>query len=836
MSHPPVSNSGPHKVSPDGITTAGAPCERTTVKESRNMHPTPSPSTQPHTTRAAGHKQQPATSLRLVLLLLIAAMFAAGLVVAAPVAAAPDRADAAMSYNPACAGHASDDYGFLDVPAGHTHRVAINCLAHHGVSLGTGDGTVYSPSHTVLRWQMALFMTRAAKVAGVVLPTPADQGFTDLGGKSQSTKDAINQLVAAGLSNGHTATEFKPDDTVTRAQMALFILHLLDKAGEHVTIAGDGTINLVSAGGTPVQVDDFFGDTENVSREVHFAASALFELGVANGTSPGVFAPERPVLRGQMAAFITRALAFTSAQPRADAPKAPGTASVKIAVPTTPPSGSCAYAIPAGPYAWEHCAWREHLEDRDHNSVVTDEEAKTLAEKIWAEVDTPGKPSAPPSMEIVPSGTECASVDVVGCYIPSDHHIRRLDAFNRVFLHELAHALIADSTDMDVCRTAANYNQCVHGDLFRCVANHLYVTYADLADAGVCGTAVDLGASNYVTWRTASRSEVDPLTLDTTSFEWAILRATEVDSSEVKFPWNVTLQVRCRDNEELDVYLHTRNTHLAGLEDRTSPYRGKIPVSYRFGNRTGVVSEHWSRSTNVEMNEYAFLSDGRFPQFFNLLFSSEGEEIVFRVFDSSDLELGTFTFVSYGADNNLRPVIEACGYDVNVANLEVYPRWKHRRSTDVDIYTYEVTDYSSASLPAIRHTRRRPFQHDQAWITVQCRNQSTLEAYFRIETGRIDQIEDLSSPHFGLISVTYRIGDDSGVISQHWLPSEDSVNRSVFAPADAVQQFVDKLLASEGEEIVFKVWNEGNTEFGSFFFVSLAVEESVHGVLEACGR
>ena len=616
------------------------------------MHPTPSPSTQPHTTRPAGHKQPPATSLRVATLLLIAAMFAAGLVVAAPVAAAPDRADAAMSYNPACAGHASDDYGFLDVSAGHAHRVAINCLAHHGVSLGTGDGTVYSPSHTVLRWQMALFMTRAAKVAGVVLPTPADQGFTDLGGKSLSTKDAINQLVAAGLSNGHTATEFKPDDTVTRAQMALFILHLLDKAGEHVTIAGDGTINLVSAGGTPVQVDDFFGDTENVSREVHFAASALFELGVANGTSPGVFAPERPVLRGQMAAFITRALAFTIAQPRADAPKAP--TKTVISVPQAVPEGLCAYAIPSGVYAWEQCIWRDYRENLDFNQVVSDAEARALAKKIWAEVETPGKPESPPTMAIVPAGSQCAMVDTIGCYISPDHHIRRLDSFKEVLLHELAHALIANSPQVKACDFAADYNACVHGDLFRCVANHLYMEYANLPDAGVCGIATRSASSNYQTWQLVVSQEEDPLTLEKSE---TLIAALEASSHNRRFPYAddpARLLVLCLDGDELGVLFAVDSGYLSAHFIRDT-----IDVQYRFVNRTGVIAQQWEELSG---NKAAYMPHFHFSEFAENIRASEGEEIVMRVWQYNSTEFGTFHFTSHGVAHNVEPVLKACGY------------------------------------------------------------------------------------------------------------------------------------------------------------------------------
>ena len=61
---------------------------------------------------------------------------------------------------------------------------------------------------------------------------------------------------------------------------------------------------------------DYFADSRRSQNRVHdSAASALYELGVAKGTGMGYFSPADTVSRGAMAAFITRALAHTSARP-----------------------------------------------------------------------------------------------------------------------------------------------------------------------------------------------------------------------------------------------------------------------------------------------------------------------------------------------------------------------------------------------------------------------------------------------------------------------------------------------------------------------------------------
>jgi hypothetical protein len=84
---------------------------------------------------------------------------------------------------------AAVDQGFGDVaefPA--TARTAIDQLAMLGVAEGTSP-TTFSPGAHTLRWHMALFLTRALAVAGVLPPgvkpihvTPAEHAYLDFGG------------------------------------------------------------------------------------------------------------------------------------------------------------------------------------------------------------------------------------------------------------------------------------------------------------------------------------------------------------------------------------------------------------------------------------------------------------------------------------------------------------------------------------------------------------------------------------------------------------------------------------------------------------------------------
>lgn len=212
---------------------------------------------------------------------LVASLLAVGAHPAGAVEAVADHATPVT----ACVGDATEDWMFDDVSQGHFFRGAINCLAYYGVTIGYGDST-FRPSQDISRFEMVLFMERSARIAGA---NPAD---------------VVQDFATTG------------SDPVNRADMALLIARLLASATDNdsrvnVVLRSDG---IFTVGGT--EPDDAFIDSRRSQPLTKdSAASALFELGVAQGTGGGNFSPEAPVTRGEMAAFITRALAHTTARP-----------------------------------------------------------------------------------------------------------------------------------------------------------------------------------------------------------------------------------------------------------------------------------------------------------------------------------------------------------------------------------------------------------------------------------------------------------------------------------------------------------------------------------------
>ena len=190
--------------------------------------------------------------------------------------AAPVSAGASLS--PA----ASD--GFSDVPASDVFYADIVWLAASGITKGCNPpaNTKFCPSAPVTRAQMATFLVRALGLKA------GKESFKDTKGNVHAAD--IAALAAAGITKGCNPPKndrFCPDQPVTRAQMATFLARAL---------------NLKSA-------KSGFSDTKG---NVHAAdIAALAAAGITKGCNPPKndrFCPDDRVSRGQMAAFLRRAL------------------------------------------------------------------------------------------------------------------------------------------------------------------------------------------------------------------------------------------------------------------------------------------------------------------------------------------------------------------------------------------------------------------------------------------------------------------------------------------------------------------------------------------------
>jgi spore germination protein YaaH len=154
----------------------------------------------------------------------------------------------------------------------------IAWLFDAGISSGCGGGR-FCPDAGVRRGEMASFLVRA-----LGLPPTTTDFFTD--DETSIHEHDINRLAAAGITRGCATGRFCPTGTVRRDEMASFLVRALTLP--------------------PGTIDQFTDDDGN---QHEGSIDRLAAAGIAGGCATGRYCPAATVTRGQMAAFLYRALA-----------------------------------------------------------------------------------------------------------------------------------------------------------------------------------------------------------------------------------------------------------------------------------------------------------------------------------------------------------------------------------------------------------------------------------------------------------------------------------------------------------------------------------------------
>jgi hypothetical protein len=176
---------------------------------------------------------------------------------------------------------------FADVPSSSPFHNDIISIATAGITGGCG-GSNYCPTSPVRRDQMAVFLLKSEH--GSAYTPPACTGiFADVPCPGPFT-DWVEQLAAEEVTGGCGGANYCPDSSVTRAQMAIFLLK---------TSQGSSY--------TPPPAVGIFGDVPVGSFGADFIED-LYNKGITGGCqlSPLLYCPGNAVLRQQMATFLVR--------------------------------------------------------------------------------------------------------------------------------------------------------------------------------------------------------------------------------------------------------------------------------------------------------------------------------------------------------------------------------------------------------------------------------------------------------------------------------------------------------------------------------------------------
>lgn len=202
----------------------------------------------------------------------------------------------ASAPNATANGHCTDEYDIMCYPDGDGSEMTYSCPDPAGeLRLDCNSDDYFNPdpepgSYLADHWNVAnsafLHTGTAPRPPKLVEAVPV--GFDDVDAKSAFAAD-VSWLAEEGITKGCNPPAndlFCPDATVTRGQMAAFLVRALGLKG--------------SGAGNPFVDDDgsgFEGDIE-----------VLAAARITSGCGNAIFCPDAEITRAQMAAFLSRAL------------------------------------------------------------------------------------------------------------------------------------------------------------------------------------------------------------------------------------------------------------------------------------------------------------------------------------------------------------------------------------------------------------------------------------------------------------------------------------------------------------------------------------------------
>mgnify|MGYP004614726211 CR=1 FL=1 len=127
---------------------------------------------------------------------------------------------------------------FSDVQGSDWYATAVNTLASLGIIRGVGDG-IFDPNRSITRAEFATIALRFAdKTAGGTNP------FTDVASNDWYYSAVLN-AVGFGWITGYSDGTFRPNASITRAEVATIVNRMLDRNADHDFVNGNATASFV---------------------------------------------------------------------------------------------------------------------------------------------------------------------------------------------------------------------------------------------------------------------------------------------------------------------------------------------------------------------------------------------------------------------------------------------------------------------------------------------------------------------------------------------------------------------------------------------------------------
>jgi hypothetical protein len=189
---------------------------------------------------------------------------------------------------------------FADVPATHWAAEDIQLLSNKLIVSGVSE-TEFQPTRNITRAEFAALVVRSLGLAtgdaAAAEEGAEEEGFSDVVGSAWYA-DAVAAASEAGLIAGYPDGTFRPNQTITRAELASLVVRALNFAGNESEL-------------TAAEQADILGEFKDVDQVGTWARGELavaVQAGIVLGVGADTLAPNKTATRAEATAMLARYL------------------------------------------------------------------------------------------------------------------------------------------------------------------------------------------------------------------------------------------------------------------------------------------------------------------------------------------------------------------------------------------------------------------------------------------------------------------------------------------------------------------------------------------------
>ncbi|MNI09054.1 Endoglucanase precursor [compost metagenome] len=174
----------------------------------------------------------------------------------------------------------------------HWSKSIVSQLAAKNI-IDSSYGSTFKPEQKITRAEFAVMLSRGLGLLG---SRETAQRFRDVQPSTQ-TGDYIGAAAKAGIITGNTDATFRPNDNITREQLAIMIIRAMEYTGHPITLNGTSATALAA-----------FKDRSKIQNQAaEFVAKAV-QQGIILGMTTTEFQPQGNATRAQAAVMLQRML------------------------------------------------------------------------------------------------------------------------------------------------------------------------------------------------------------------------------------------------------------------------------------------------------------------------------------------------------------------------------------------------------------------------------------------------------------------------------------------------------------------------------------------------